>query len=141
MIVASRTSIKETCADMDHETVVSSLFVSVSKVKRDRDQNVVHTLRETSLNGKLNWPCEEKNWLSKNYMKLRQTWRSNIGKREIRILFFMRSIKSSSPQRLQLQQANQWADQAQRDKVSLYGELEMRNSLFKRKSSKRLSRY
>ena len=44
--VASRTSIKETCADMDRETVVSSLFVSVSKEKRDRDQNVVQTLRD-----------------------------------------------------------------------------------------------
>ena len=36
--VASQTSIKETCADMDHETVVSSLFGSVSKEKRDREE-------------------------------------------------------------------------------------------------------
>ena len=41
--VASRTCIKETCADMDRETVVSSLRGSVSKEKRDRDQNVVQT--------------------------------------------------------------------------------------------------
>ena len=34
-------------------------------------------------------------------------------------------------QRLQLQQANQWADQAQRDKMSLHGELEMRSRLFR----------
>ena len=44
--VASRTCIKETCADMDRETVPSSLFGSVSKEKRDRDQNVVQTLRD-----------------------------------------------------------------------------------------------
>ena len=44
--VASRTSIKETCADMGRDTVVSSLFGSVSKGKRDRDQNVVQTLRD-----------------------------------------------------------------------------------------------
>ena len=37
--VASRTSIKETRADMDRETVVSSPFESVSKEKRHRDQN------------------------------------------------------------------------------------------------------
>ena len=43
---ASRTSIKETCAGVDRETVVSSLFGSVSKGRRDRDQNVVQTLRE-----------------------------------------------------------------------------------------------
>ena len=39
--VVGRTSIKETCADMHRETVVSSLFGSVSKVKRDRQLNVV----------------------------------------------------------------------------------------------------
>ena len=44
--VASRTSIKETCADMDREIVVSSRFESVSKEKRDRDENVVQTLKD-----------------------------------------------------------------------------------------------
>ena len=44
--VASRTGIKANCADTDRETVVSSLLVSVSKVKRDGDQNVVQTLRD-----------------------------------------------------------------------------------------------
>ena len=33
-------------------------------------------------------------------------------------------------QRVQLQQASRWADQARRDKISLYGELELRNRLF-----------
>ena len=33
-------------------------------------------------------------------------------------------------QRLQLQQANQWADHAQREKNSLCGELEMRNRFY-----------
>ena len=110
-----RTSIKETCADIDRETVVSSLFGSMSR----RREIVIKTLckhRETGkistkpLNGRLNWSREEKNWLSKDFSKLRQTWRSSTGRREIQILFFMRS------QRLQLQLANQWADQAQRDK-------------------------
>ena len=45
--VASRTSIKETCADMDREVVLSSLFESVSKGKRDRDPNDVQTLKDT----------------------------------------------------------------------------------------------
>ena len=34
-------------------------------------------------------------------------------------------------QRLELCEANQWADQVQRDKTNLYGELEMRNRLFR----------
>ena len=38
----SRTSIKEICADIDQETVVSS----TPKEKRDRGQNVVQTLRD-----------------------------------------------------------------------------------------------
>ena len=33
-------------------------------------------------------------------------------------------------QRFQLQQASRWADQAQRDKISLHGELELRKRLF-----------
>ena len=34
-------------------------------------------------------------------------------------------------QRFQPHQASRWADQAQRDKISLYGEMEVRNWLFK----------
>ena len=33
-------------------------------------------------------------------------------------------------QRLELHQADQWADQAQREKISLFGELDMRNRIF-----------
>ena len=38
--------------------------------------------------------------------------------------------------RFQLQQANQWTDQAEKDKISLYGELEMRNRLFRENQAK-----
>ena len=44
--VASRTSIKETCADMDRETVVSSLFGSVSKGKRSRPERCENIERQ-----------------------------------------------------------------------------------------------
>ena len=44
------------------------------------------------------FPREEKNWLSKDYTKLRQTRSSNIVKREIQMLL--------ESQRLQQQQAN-----------------------------------
>ena len=39
-------------------------------------------------------------------------------------------------QRLQLQRANQFADQAQRCKMSLFGEVEMRNGLFREHQAK-----
>ena len=57
------TGIKQTCADMDGETDVSSLFGTVSKEKKDRDQNVVQTLKDKqhlhkSLERKAEWPCD-----------------------------------------------------------------------------------
>ena len=135
--VASLTSIKETCADMDRETVVSSFLGSVPKGKRDRDQNVVQTLRrdrqnfhkilkrkaELAVRGEkraqlrlceAEADVEVKHWEDKN---------SDIALHEINQEFEF--------QRSQLQQANRWADQAQREKISLYGELEVRNRLFR----------
>ena len=49
----------------------------------------------------------------------------------------MRSVSSSSPNDLH-QQANQWADQAQREKekIRLYGELELRNGRFRESQAK-----
>ena len=75
----------------------------------------------------MNWPCEEKNWLSKGCTKLKQTWKSNIGKRENTDIALHEINQEFESQRLQLQQANQGADQARRHKISLYGELEMKN--------------
>ena len=48
--VDGRDSIRETGADLDRETVVSFLFGSESKGKRDRDQNVVQRQRKSSQN-------------------------------------------------------------------------------------------
>ena len=45
---------------------------------------------------------------------------------EILISLFKEINQEFESQRLQLQWANQWADQTQRDKTSLYGELELR---------------
>ena len=42
--VDSRNGIQETGANLDRESVVSAIFSSQSKGKRDRDQNVVHSL-------------------------------------------------------------------------------------------------
>ena len=79
---------------MRRESVVSSLLGSMSKGKRDRDQNVAQILRTKSLNGKLNWPCDEKSWLSKEFSKLKQKLRRGIGKREFLTSLFRRSIRS-----------------------------------------------
>ena len=44
--VDRRDDIQETGAILDRESVVSTLFRSQSKGKRDRNQNVVHSLRD-----------------------------------------------------------------------------------------------
>ena len=100
--VASRTSIKETCANMDRETVVSSLFESVSKEKRDRDQNVVRTLKDRR-NLHLEREVELAAWGEKiGSAKILRSWGRrggdwNVGKKEILILLFLRSIRSLNP--------------------------------------------
>ena len=138
--VVGRTSIKETCADMERETVFSSLVESVSREKRDRDLNVVqssrdrqhlHTILERKAElavrgGKLaqlrfyeaGADVEMKHWEKKN---------SDISLYEINQEF--------ESQRLQLQKEKQRANQ-QRDKISLYGELEMRNRLIRKHQAK-----
>ena len=45
--VDSRNGIREFCANLDRESVVSTLFRSESKGKREGDHNVVHSLRDT----------------------------------------------------------------------------------------------
>ena len=62
--VDGRNGIRETGANLDRGSVVSTLFRSESKGKGDRVQNVVQSSRsrtssQKSLNGKLKWPSEE----------------------------------------------------------------------------------
>ena len=63
---------------------------------------------------------------------LRQTWRSNIGNGEIRIL----SIRNSSPNVHSYTRRINGLIRLKRDNVSLYGELEMRNRLFRENHAK-----
>ena len=61
--VDCRPGIQETGANEDRESIVPILFSSHSKGKRDRDQNVVHSLKhweisKKSLNAKLTRPSE-----------------------------------------------------------------------------------
>ena len=51
--VDSLTGIQETGANLDIDSVVSTIFSSKSKGKRDRDQNVVHSLRDRKISKKI----------------------------------------------------------------------------------------
>ena len=61
--------------------------------------------------------------------KRQLTWPSEEEKRNSDIAFQEINQEFES-QRFQLHQARRWADQAQRDKIILYGELELRHRLF-----------
>ena len=66
-------------------------------------------------------------------MKLRQMLRRDFGKRNISDIAFQETNQEFESQRFQPHQASRWSDQAQRDKISLYGELELRRRLFQKK--------
>ena len=105
---------------MDRETVVSSLFGSVSKGKRDRDQNVVQTLRDRE---NLHTILERKAELAVRGEKLAQQ-RLYEAEADVEVKHWEKTNSDIAlyeinqefeSQRLQPQQANQWADQAQRE--------------------------
>ena len=143
--VGSRNSIWETCADPDRETVVSTLFRSESKAKREIEnkklcnRQVTGKISTKSLNGKLYWPSLERHGLCKNCMKLREKWREKYWWKKNSDIALHEIDQEFESQRFQLQQGNRWADRAQRDKISLYGELKLRNKLFQEKSCKGLT--
>ena len=126
----------------DHETVVS-VEESVSRGKRDRDLNVVQTLKDIHsvhkfLERKAELAVQERSQLRKDYLKLKQKW-SEIGKREILILLFMRLIKNWS--------LNDWSYSRRTNGLNRLkewrihcGEMEMRNRFFCRNSRKILPR-
>ena len=68
--------------------------------------------------------------LSKDYTKLRADVAVKHWEKRNSDIALYEINQEFEPQRLQLQQANQRADQAQREKISLYEELEMRYGLF-----------
>ena len=91
---------------MDRETVVSSLFGSVSKGKRDRDQNDVQTSRDRQHLHKI---LERRAELAVRGEELAQ---QRLYEAEADVEEKFGCNQEFESQRLQLQQANQWADQA-----------------------------
>ena len=72
--VSGRTGLQETGFRTEN-LLQQRFFSSQTKGKRDRDIHVVHRwkierISAKSLSGKLNWPSEERNWLSKK----RRSW-------------------------------------------------------------------
>ena len=120
---------------MDCETIASSFFrICVMGEERSRSKrcatlkdrenlhNFLERKAEFDVRGEAEADLEVKHWENRN---------SDIALYEIDQEF--------ESQRLQLHQANQWADQAERDEKSLEGELEMRNRLSRQNQAKNCS--
>ena len=133
-LVDNRANIQEIGANVGNRICCSNYFKFTVKMERDRDQNVVHSSRDRkmsrkSLNGKLTRPSEEREWLSRNRFEAgAEVEASNWEKRNSDIAFRESNQKFES-QRFQLRQASRWAAQSQRDRISLYGEFELKNRL------------
>ena len=134
-LVDSRARIQATGADVGRESVVSTIFSTQSKGKRDRDQNFVHPLRDRenlqkSLERKVDSAVRgERMAQQKLYEAEADVEPRNCKKKKVDISLQEIDQKFES-QRFQLHQASRWAGQAHRDKRRLYGKLELRNRLF-----------
>ena len=100
--VASRTSIKETCVDMDLEKVVSSLFGSVSNgEERSRPKRCANIERQAKspqiLGRKADSAVRGEKLAQQRLYEAEGDVQVKHRKRETRMLLFMTSIRSSSP--------------------------------------------
>ena len=89
------------CPDLDRETGVST-FLGLSPRGREIKIKTLCNRQETGnfpkkiLERKSELAVRGKKLVQQNFTKLKQKWRSNIGKREIQMWLFLRSIKTSS---------------------------------------------
>ena len=118
-----RTRLQETGSVSDRESIATTIFSSQSKGgKRSKRRAFVEREREKisrkPLNGKLTRPSEEREWLSKNCMKVRLKLRQETGERRSSEMALYETNRELESQRLELYQANQWVDQAQREKIN-----------------------
>ena len=121
-------------------------FKSVSTGKGDEDQNVVQTLKDRQ---NLHQFLERKAELTVRGEKLvQQRFYEAVADLEVKHWEKRNSdvalheiIQEFESQRLQLQQPNQWADQAHRDKKKLVWRIGNEEKTLLRKSTNRLARH
>ena len=111
---------------MDHETIVPSVFESVSRGKRDRDLNVVQTLKDRQnihkfLQRKAELAVRGEKLAQQRFFEVEADVEVKHWERRNSDIALYEINQEFESQRLQLQQANRWADQAQKEKISLCG--------------------
>ena len=97
--VSSRSSHQETEADLDRESVATTIIISESRGKRDRELNFVHAWIDRDdlqkiFERELTRPFRERKRLNKNCIMLKWRLTRRIGRSEIWIILFRRSIKN-----------------------------------------------
>ena len=126
----------ETGPELDRKSVVSLLFSPLSWGKGDRDTNVVHSSRDREnlqkiLERKVDLAVRGEREAQQKLYQAEAEVEARNWKREIISDFAFQEInRQFESQQFQLHPASRWADQAQRDKISLYGDLELRKRLF-----------
>ena len=89
----------------------------------------MNEISENTLNEQLNKLFLVQIQFRENYTRLSTTWRSKILERRNSEYALVEPQRELESQRQQLLEANQWADQAQRERRHLCSELEMKNRL------------
>ena len=135
-MVSGQEGIREIGATLDRESVVSTLSGSESRANRDRDQHDVRPLRETEklhriLERKVDSAVQGEEIAQRKFYESEAEVEARNCEKRNSDMAFQEFNQEFEAQRFQLHQASQWADQAQRDKISLYGELELRNQIFR----------
>ena len=93
-----RNSIREPCADLHRETVVSTLFRSESKGKSDRDQNVVQSSRDNeNLHKILECAVREEKLAQQKLNEAEAEVEARNWEKRNSDMLVKRSIRSSSP--------------------------------------------
>ena len=108
--VASLTGIKETCADVDRETVVSNLFGSQNVVQTLKDRQNLHNIfeRKAELAVRGEKLAQQRFFEAEADVEVKHWEKRNSD------MALYKVNQEFGSQRFQLQQANRWADQAQK---------------------------
>ena len=133
--VSGRTGLQETWAVFDKESVATTISISQSKGKRDRDTNVVHSLKDRGnlhkiLERKVDSAVRGERMAQQELYEAEAEVEARNWEKRRQDIALQEKNQEFESQRFQQHQESRWADQAHRDKISLYGQLGLTNRLF-----------
>ena len=109
----------------------------VNLIRLTENSNLMKEISENTLNEELNKLFMVKIQFRENFTPLSTTWTSRIWNEDIQNVHYLSHNVSLNLKKQHSLMANQWADQAQRERVHLCSELEM-NIIFMKKATQEL---